>query len=283
MTKGKSINIYLPDGNPKGVKKINITTFPLKAIVVPKNLINEANGSDELLDRTGIYFLFSEKEENSLIKTYIGEGNLVSRLKNHYKNKEDWNFAVCFYGDSEDGLNKVQVGYLEAYSILEATKLGQTKLQNKKEQVIQPAPDYEEEFILQFLDEIKFILDLLGYPILSPAKKAETEEEIFFCKSKLADAKGNLTEDGFLVYEGSRINKENTASLGAWVLNIKNKLISEGTLKDDGDSMIFTKDFVFNSPSAAAAVVVGRPANGWTGWRNKEGKTLDELKRQEDN
>ncbi len=43
--------------------------------------------------------------------------------------------------------------------------------------------------------------------------------------------------------------------------------------------MTFTSDYIFNSPSAAAGVVLGRNANGWIEWKNEDGKTLDELKR----
>lgn len=40
------------------------------------------------------------------------------------------------------------------------------------------------------------------------------------------------------------------------------------------------KDHLFNSPSMAAMSLIGRVTNGWTQWKSKDGKTLDELKRQ---
>ncbi|WP_121065863.1 DUF4357 domain-containing protein [Maribacter vaceletii] len=42
----------------------------------------------------------------------------------------------------------------------------------------------------------------------------------------------------------------------------------------------FQQDYIFNSPSTAAATVLDCAANGWMSWKNKEGKTLDELKRK---
>ena len=42
----------------------------------------------------------------------------------------------------------------------------------------------------------------------------------------------------------------------------------------------FQEDYLFSSPSAAAAQVLARNANGWIEWKNKQGKTLDELKRK---
>lgn len=59
---------------------------------------------------------------------------------------------------------------------------------------------------------------------------------------------------------------------------MREKLIKDQILKDNGEVLIFDSDYIFNSPSAAA--VLGRRANGWIEWKNKKGKTLDELKRK---
>lgn len=44
------------------------------------------------------------------------------------------------------------------------------------------------------------------------------------------------------------------------------QLVAEGVLVADGDHMQFNDDYAFSSPSAAAAVVSGRSANGRTSW-----------------
>jgi hypothetical protein len=38
---------------------------------------------------------------------------------------------------------------------------------------------------------------------------------------------------------------------------------------------VFTQDYLFKSPSAAAAIVVGNNMNRWLSWKNGVGKTLD--------
>jgi len=279
MVRGKTIQIYLPNGNPLGARIINIPSFPLKAALIPKNLIKETHEQINL-NRKGLYFLFNEKEESGGLSAYIGEGILLNRINNHYRNKDDWSFVVCFYSDSEEGFHKGQIEYLEAYSIKEAKRIGRVDLQNGKEQLMHDFANPDKDLLLSFFDEIKLILGMLRYPIFDEIKKAENQGDIFYCKSKEANATGSLTEEGFVVYKESKANKENTSGIGGWVLNIKNRLILEGILKEVDNYLVFTRDFVFNSPSAAAAVVVGRSANGWTQWKNKEGKTLDELKRQ---
>ena len=43
---------------------------------------------------------------------------------------------------------------------------------------------------------------------------------------------------------------------------------------------MLTQDYVFDSPSSAAAAFLGRPANGRTEWKDNHGKTLKELQAQ---
>ena len=62
--------------------------------------------------------------------------------------------------------------------------------------------------------------------------------------------------------------------------NLPKRLIEEDILKNENNVYVFQQDYIFNSPSAAAATILGRSANGWTSWKDKNGKTLDELKRK---
>lgn len=57
---------------------------------------------------------------------------------------------------------------------------------------------------------------------------------------------------------------------------MQQKLKGDGALVAKADHFLFTQDFEFSSPSAAA-VVHGRHANGLIAWKNKEGKTLKDL------
>jgi hypothetical protein len=51
-------------------------------------------------------------------------------------------------------------------------------------------------------------------------------------------------------------------------------------VREDGH-LHFTQNYLFNTPSGAAAVILGRTSNGWVDWKNKDGKTLSEVKRAE--
>jgi len=45
----------------------------------------------------------------------------------------------------------------------------------------------------------------------------------------------------------------------------------------DGKHYQFSQDYVFSSPSLAAAVVLGRSANGRVEWKDSSGRTLKKL------
>ena len=82
---GKTIQIFLPDGNPKGVKKASITTDKVEVIQIPRASLSENN---KLLAFNGVYILVdSLKVEKPEI--YIGKGNVKSRTYSH-DNKKDF-------------------------------------------------------------------------------------------------------------------------------------------------------------------------------------------------
>jgi 5-methylcytosine-specific restriction protein B len=98
-------------------------------------------------------------------------------------------------------------------------------------------------------------------------------------RSKDAEATGVFTETGFLVKKGSRARGEIVPSAESMLLPVHRHLISEGIVQEDGEHLLFVSDHLFPSPSSAAAVVLGRTANGWIEWKRADGKTLSQVKR----
>jgi len=101
----------------------------------------------------------------------------------------------------------------------------------------------------------------------------------FELKGKGANAQGVTTENGFLVRAGSIARKEIVPSGADSVTPVRKRLLLEGVLIDDGDSLRFVNDYLFDSPSGAAAAVLGRTANGWIEWKNADGEMLSKVKR----
>jgi hypothetical protein len=113
--------------------------------------------------------------------------------------------------------------------------------------------------------------------------KRTAQGEILFCPMKGAEASGHLIQggEGFVVLKGSTAVLQERASSEKWpqFMAIRNQLIADGTLVEKDDLYEFTSSFVFSSPSAAATVIHGGPANGLIAWRNKDGKKLKELEK----
>ena len=61
---------------------------------------------------------------------------------------------------------------------------------------------------------------------------------------------------------------------------LRDRLLESGVMRVDGDKVVFERDHLFKSPSMAALAVMGRSSNGWVDWKTKDGRTLDEVKRQ---
>jgi hypothetical protein len=139
-----------------------------------------------------------------------------------------------------------------------------------------------EADLLDNFETIKILLSTLGFPIFEEARNSSGKKQGFlYCKGRDAIAKGQMIDDGFVVLKDSTANKDESKSVQGWITGMRKKLLDDNFLQQKNGLYVFTEDFVFGSPSAAAGVVLGRSANGWTEWKDKEGKTIDEIYRVE--
>ena len=75
-----------------------------------------------------------------------------------------------------------------------------------------------------------------------------------------------LDDDNFVVVAGSKISKDVTEGFQQGYLELRESLMKDGTISNG----VFVKDYLFSSSSAAAAVVLGREANGRKEWTKGE-------------
>ena len=288
----KTIQIFLPDGEPRGLRIAEITTRLVKAVLVPRSKLSSAGRRQEL-NNVGVYFLFGESEEEAKPSVYIGEAeDCYSRLVQHNRSKDFWNTAVVMVSKT-DAFTKAHVKYLEWYCVGRAKDIARFGLENSTI----PSEPYVTEPMLADLtdsfDTLGVLLSTLGFPIFEPVRRAlpttlsttgeqeeADEEDLFFCTGGGAKAEGRLLEDGFVVYQGSLGRSRIAPSANKPLATFREKLMSGGILAIEGDQLVFKEYYLFNSPSAAALVVLGRKANGWVEWKRSDGKTLDEVKRQ---
>ncbi len=277
MQRPQTIQIFLPDGNPTSIKIADLTNRMMTAVLFPRNKLVEVGVRDEV-KKYGVYFLFGYSDEKAKPICYIGETeDCYERIKTHNKNKDFWNHAIVITSKSNT-FTKSHVKYLEYLCIKNANEISRFDTEN----LATPAKPYITESmeadLLDNYDTVKILLATLGYPIFEEIKKSlEKKKEILFCKGKDASAEGDMVDDGFVVFKGSVANREESNTAGTWVTGMRKKLVDSQILVEENGVYIFTEDYLFGSPSSAAASVLGRRANGWTEWKNKEGKTIDKL------
>lgn len=275
--RGRTISIYIPDANPRSIKICEITDSIVKALYIPRSKLAEASKREELKD-PGIYFLIGEKNEVGKPKIYIGEAEvLLTRIKQHNISKEFWNSVICFVSEKKN-INKAHIKYLENFACNEAKRINKCELENNTNPTQSSLTEQDEDFVLSFFDDLKLLIGTLGFPIFEESQKDKSN--IFYCKGKGASATGEYTEDGFTVFKGSKSNLEESKTAGSWVNRMRDDLKQKNVLKQEGNVLIFTEDYTFSSPSISASVVLARRANGWIEWKDKNGKTMDELIRK---
>lgn len=278
----KTIQIFLPGGDPRGIRIAEITTRILQVIEVPRSLLGEFTQMSES-NQVALYFLFGESEEAEQ-RVYIGQtGDLRARLKSHNREKDFWERALVVISQT-NSLTQTHALFLEWYCLTTCREVGRYPDENGNSGGKPHTPAPLKADCLEIFDTTKTLLATLGYPLFDPVARTEAtseEDELFFCNGSDAKGRGLYTTEGFVVLKGSSGRVENVPSMGVHMAKFRERLVSSDAVQEHNGRIVFQKDHLFKSPSTAAATLMGRRANGWTEWKNEAGKTLDELKRQD--
>lgn len=279
---GKTITQFLVDGSPTGIKTIELSNWIGKSIQIPRAKLKEAKNRPEM-SQPAIYFLFGQDEEWN-DRAYIGEAeNVISRLATHDTGKDFWDTViVCISKDNN--LTKADVKFLEARAIERAKKTWRYILENSVEPIPNNLPEYQIATMNEFLENIDLLISAIGFPIIKESIINHKKNQIIYSTdSRWSIANGIYTEDGFIVLKWSRWPREvqpNVIKYNFYANRHRPKLLEQGVLEIQWDEIVFAQDYVFSSPSGASDVVVGASTNGWTYWKTKDWKTLDEIERK---
>ena len=279
----KTIQIFLPGGDPQGIRVAEITTRIVQVIEVPRSLLQDFLKMPES-DQVALYFLFGEAEDGNGRKVYIGQtGALRSRLATHNKEKEFWERALVLISKT-NSLTQTHALFLEWHCLQAARKAARYADENGNGGSKPHTPAPLEADWLEIFATGHALLATLGYPLFDAVAKAGTSskaDEVYFCKASGANGRGLYTPEGFVVLKGSVGRKANVPSIkDTREERFRVRLLETGVMHEVGSTVVFEKDHLFGSPSMAALSLMGRTANGWLEWKNKDGKTLDALKRQ---
>ncbi|MFP4147285.1 MAG: GIY-YIG nuclease family protein [Halorhodospira sp.] len=285
MSYGRSLRLFLVDDSPSGLITAEIMNWTGHVLTGPRSKLSELVQRPEC-GRTGVYFLVGEDPDNSLRpQVYIGETDDVgSRLKQHNRpegqgGKDFWE-KVCIVTSKDQNLTKAHVKHLESLLIQNAREVGRCRLVNGTAQDYANLPEADRADMAFFLDQIRVVLPVLGFDFLRASPKPSTQEvapgqaepassPTFYLKVPRHGirARGQEHEGEFFVLSGSLARAE-WKGAGPGYRNLFSQLCEDGILVDDGQGYRrFVQDQAFSSPSAAAAIVSGRQANGRTEWK----------------
>ena len=299
MTQGRSIRLFLVDGTPNGLLTAEIMNWTGHVLTGPRSKLSELVQRPEC-GRTGIYFLVGPDPENSLRPlVYIGESDDVgTRLKQHNRPEEkggkDFWEKVCLVTSKDQNLTKAHVKYLESLLIQSAGQVSRCKLINGTAHEYINLPESDRADMAFFMEQIRTVLPVLGLDFLRetshpsrPAESAPVTEPETSPRFTLEvprhgiRATGQEIDGEFYVFKGS-------LARGSWVgtergyQSLYNQLCEDGVLVESDGTRIFNEDQSFSSPSAAAAVVSGRSANGRISWKAEgSGMTYGEWQDQQ--
>ena len=280
MHKPYSIKIFLPGGDPDGIRTIEKSNWSGAGLVVPRAMMAEAKVRQELT-RTGVYVLLGPPEESGLPRIYVGEGDPIKpRLEQHASKKDFWTSCIGFTS-KDANLNKAHVQYIESRLIALAATAKRCTLDNGNVPTLPSLSEADAADAEGFLSEMLLCFPVLGVSVFTTATAPARRGKLLFVSSKGIKAEGMAVADGFLVKSGSGAVETEVPSCHLYLKELRASLIDNGVLVPSGDGYQFTQDYVFNSPSTAAGVVQGRAANGRVDWKTKEGKTLKELQDEE--
>ncbi|MBI5462153.1 MAG: GIY-YIG nuclease family protein [Gammaproteobacteria bacterium] len=274
-----TIKIFLAHGDPKRLRTAELSNWTGKAIAGPRSEFDNVLAREESLN-SGVYFLTGIDPETGKSAVYIGEAESIrDRVKSHLE-KDFWNH-IAFFISKDENLTKAHIRYLEGRLIEQTKAAGRAEVKNSQGSGSK-LPESDREDMEIFLEKIHQLLPVLGIEVLVPVTipvASSNDIDILSCEIKGLKATGHLAPNGIVVLAGSQavLAERPSAQKYPWPINMRQQLKDQGSLKENSDHLIFTKDIEFSSPSAAAAVIHGGHANGLTAWKNKDGKTLKEL------
>ena len=301
----KTIQIYLPTGNPRGLRVAEMTTRTVRLIEVPRIHIADFLSMPDA-KQVGLYFLIGDTDSTDKPLLYIGQtGDLTQRLKSHHNGKDFWT-RVFVMLSTNNTITQTHALYMEHKAIQIATDVGRYDLQNGNNgsKPHTPAPlqaDCEELF-----HTLDILLSTLGQPVFeaigietpntkayqtlipdtcqspqdTPAVVPDKQPMLFYCKAKDCDAQGYYDNDGFVLLKGSLIRKIHTPSFSKWGINKKREMLANKILiEHDDNTYKVVKNHLLTTPSGAGQIATGRNANGRLVWKNKAGQTLSDIYR----
>jgi hypothetical protein len=292
----KTIQIFLPGGDPRGLRIAEITTRIVQVLEVPRSLLEDFLALPECR-KVAVYVLAGASEDERELRAYIGQtGDLRQRLLDHHKSRDFWERAFVIVSRT-DSMTQTHALYLEWHCIQRAIEAARYTIENSTGGCRPYTPPPLEADCREIFETAHSLLATLGLPLFDAVGQAArsqalgvarevpssaTSSLVYSCTGSDADGRGLYTPEGFVVLKGSSGRRAVVPSMkGKALEESREDLIAQGVLAVEGERVRFMKDHPFRSPSTAAGALMGRSANGWIEWMAPDGRTLDDVVRGE--
>ncbi|MBQ52415.1 MAG: hypothetical protein CMF35_12150 [Leeuwenhoekiella sp.] len=285
---GKKLTVYMIDGTAYGPRLAEIGNWVGKAIYCPRASVNKIIGRSEF-NNPGVYCLKGDPTDEAFDeKIYIGEAeNIKTRLKQHLSDSSKDFKELIFFMSKDELLTKTQIRYIESRLVQLAIDAKTAQIDNGNSPSIPTLHEADISDMEYFLEQMKLILPVMGFKFLisSTVKDAKEENQnhkaevhqVYSIKTRSFSAKMRETDQGFIVTKGSVAKKKLSPSCTETYRNMRKRLLETNVLVEHDDKLIFVEDTIFNSPSAASNMILGRNSNGLTEWVTEDGETFKEI------
>ena len=314
----KTIQIYLPKGNPRGLRLAEMTTRTVRLIEIPHIHIDDFFAMPDA-SQVGLYFLIGETESTDKPLLYVGQTGDLKRRLNQHDDKDFWTRAFVMLS-TNNSMTQTHALYMEHKAIATAIEVGRYEIKNGNNGNRPHTPDPLKADCEELFYTLDVLLSTLGQPIFeslsirnsvervskqttkdnvknhsedysfsnaqsqlnenSASSFTKNETIMFYCNVSGGNAQGYYDDDGFVLLAGSLIRKKTTSTINKAISERRNKmLVNDVLINYDTNFYKLIEDQLFKSPSGACQLVTGRATNGWITWKNLQGKDLSSVYR----
>lgn len=274
---GRSIELFFHDGDPDGM---TTATIPFQwtghVLVTNRTQVFDALKEPEA-GQPGVYLLVGETDGG--LTLYVGETDEIrTRITQHIKSgKKDWWERAIFVTAQGEPLNKAHARYLESRIYGLASRISKVALDNSNAPTASPLSKAAQAHMEDFLQNLRLVLPALRFDFLTEQAKPKNpivspeliNSTVFFVLStKEVTARARQEGGDFVVEEGSDARSKwvGSTTKDSTYGRLYASLVVQGIIGDLGGSRKFLQSYSFNSVSAAASVVTGRPTSGQGAW-----------------
>ena len=296
--KPRSINIFLLDGDPSGIRVAQISMSTIQAIAFRRNQLRRVRETFPEIERPGVYILIGADDDHQDRQlAYIGESEGIGARLSHHNSNEAGRDAKGFWTDTvvliskDENLTKSHARYVESSLIRNIGRSIRWSIPNAK----RPSDDagklplQDRVDMDEFVDQTKTLVGALGWDLFREMKGRAPEASglptevtkvpadvpaLFLFIGEGYAAKMMVGSSGeFVVTEGSKARARTTPTVPRGTVALRETLLEKGVLRRDGDFLVFTSNCSFSSASSAASAVIGASANGRILWKLPDGHT----------